>query len=173
MVAASPGDVLVVDGGETSLALAGELVTRTAEIRGLGGIVVDGGYRDMTYVASTDFPVFSRHVSPMAADTRQLGELQVAVTCGGVTIRPGDLVVSDREGIVVIDSTVALATLDAAFRVKTIEQDAIAQFDQARQMADLLNFREHSRLLEEGRLSTLHFERTDEDHGALPLAGNG
>src|SRR2546430_8099382 len=61
--AAAPGDVIVVDGGAREIALAGELFARGAVVRGLGGIIVDAGYRDMAYVSTCQLPVYSRYVT--------------------------------------------------------------------------------------------------------------
>jgi len=82
--AASPGEVIVVDGGARQIALGGELFARGALVRGLGGIIVDGGYRDIGYVSGCPLPVYSRYITPLAGTTTKLGELQIPVTCGGV-----------------------------------------------------------------------------------------
>src|SRR5207248_2504621 len=118
---AAPGDVLVVDGGGRPTALAGELFARAALGRGLAGIVVDGGYRDLAYVEACDLPVYSRHVSPMAGTAARLGALGEPVSCGGVRVSPGDIVVADRDGIVVLDPAAAERVLVAAAGVKAAE----------------------------------------------------
>jgi hypothetical protein len=74
---AAPGEVVVVDGGGLAVALAGELFARGALARGLAGLVIGGGYRDIAYVARCLLPVYSRHVTAMAGTTGRLGELQV------------------------------------------------------------------------------------------------
>ncbi len=81
---ASPGDVVIVDGGDREIALAGELLARGALVRGLGGIVVDAGYRDIAYVTSCELPIYSRFVTPLAGTASKLGEpLAVRVSpCG-------------------------------------------------------------------------------------------
>ncbi|OLB75433.1 MAG: hypothetical protein AUI14_20990, partial [Actinobacteria bacterium 13_2_20CM_2_71_6] len=94
---ATPGQVLVVDGGGRRTALAGELLTRAAMTRGLAGIIVDGGYRDMSYVATSTLPVYSRYVTPMAGTTNRPGVLNQPVGCGGVLVSPGDIVIADVE----------------------------------------------------------------------------
>src|SRR6266545_930987 len=86
--AAAEGDVIVVDGGGHEIALAGELFARGALARRLGGIIVDGGYRDMAYVSTCPLPVYSRFVTPLAGTTVKLGELNVPVTYGGFTRAP-------------------------------------------------------------------------------------
>ena len=154
---AAPGDVVVVDGGGGTAALGGELFARTALVRGLAGIVVDGGYRDLGYVASCELPVYSRHLTPMAGTTKDLGELQVPIACGGVPVSPGDLVVADPEGVVVLDPATAAAVLEAAVQVKAVESRVIARLDRGATLADCLNVTEHTERLERGEPTTLRF----------------
>jgi RraA family protein len=123
--AAAEGDVIVVDGGGREIALAGELFARGALVRRLGGIIVDGGYRDMAYVSTCPLPVYSRFVTPLAGTTVKLGELNVPVTCGGVTVNPGDLVLADVEGVIVLDPARAQALLETAGKIKELEARAI------------------------------------------------
>src|SRR5256714_3616570 len=98
--AASPGEVIVVDGGAREIALAGELFARGALARRLGGIIIDGGYRDLAYVSGCELPVYSRFVTPLAGTAVKLGELQIPVTCGGGPGNPGDLSLPAAEGAI-------------------------------------------------------------------------
>ncbi|WP_067541127.1 RraA family protein [Nocardia crassostreae] len=154
---AAPGDVVVVDGGGSEIALAGELFARGALVRGLGGIIVDGGYRDIGYVRGCALPIYSRFVTPMAGTTSELGELQVRVTCGGVPVSPGDLVLADDEGVVVVDPDEAEALLDAAAAVKQAEARLIEKLDAGETLSDGLNIAAHTAALESGKASTLQF----------------
>jgi 4-hydroxy-4-methyl-2-oxoglutarate aldolase len=154
---ASPGDVLVVDGGAAKIALAGELFARAALARSLGGIFVDGGYRDIGYISSCDLPVYSRYVMPMAGTASKLGELQVPVTCGGVTVLPGDIVVADIEGVVVLDPNRALDVLDAALQIKLNEARVIHRLSDGATLSDCLNVKDHSASLTKGEYSSLRF----------------
>lgn len=155
---AAPGDVIVVDGGGHETALAGELFARAALARGLAGIIIDGGYRDMAYVASCPLPVFSRHTKPMAGTTGKLGESQVPITCGGVDISPGDLIIADIDGIIALDPASAMPILTTAAEVKATEARVIAQLDQgAGTLVDYLNVAEHREHLSNGEASSLRF----------------
>jgi 4-hydroxy-4-methyl-2-oxoglutarate aldolase len=154
---ASAGDVIIVDGGGHEIALAGELFARAGKVRQLAAIIVDGGYRDLGYVSSCDLPVYSRHLTPMAGSTMQLGELQVPVACGGAVVLPGDVIVADREGIAVLDPLSAEATLKAALEVKTIEARAIQQLEKGSTLVDVLNIDEHAAHLYRGEPSRLQF----------------
>lgn len=154
---AAPGEVVVVDGGGLPVALAGELFARGALARGLGGLVIDGGYRDIAYVSQCPLPVYSRHVTPMAGTTSRLGELQVPVTCGGVTVRPGDLILADAEGLIVIDPATLPALLDTAAVIKEAEQAVITRLDTGGTLSEGLNLADHVDALTRGEPSTLRF----------------
>ncbi|WP_328401242.1 RraA family protein [Nocardia sp. NBC_00403] len=154
---AAPGDVIVVDGGGKEIALAGELFARGALARKLGGIIIDGGYRDITYVRTCELPIYSRYVTPMAGTTAALGELQIPITCGGVPVAPGDLILADDEGVVVVDPARAEALLDAAAAVKAAEAAVVAQLNTGSTLSDGLNVAEHTALLLDGEPSSLRF----------------
>ncbi|MFJ7734916.1 RraA family protein [Lysinibacillus sp. NPDC097287] len=100
---AKPGDILVVDAkGDTYRAIAGDFVVGMAKIVGIVGIVVDGVIRDCAGIKQLDIPVFCRGTTVAASGKGGLGEFKVPISCGGVTIHPGDLVIGDIDGVVVI-----------------------------------------------------------------------
>ncbi|MEU7139856.1 RraA family protein [Nocardia sp. NPDC046473] len=154
---AAPGDVIVVDGGGSEIAFAGEIFARGAVIRELGGIIVDGGYRDIGYVRGCELPIYSRFVTPMAGSTSQLGALQVPVTCGGVPISPGDLVLADEEGIVVVDPDRIESLFEAATAIKAAEARVIAKLDAGATLSDGINVAAHTAALQNGEHSALQF----------------
>ena len=101
---AEPGDVLVVvSQGESSAALWGDVATRFAMKRGLAGVIVQGGVRDTDAVSELGFPVWATDVTPRHADKGKLGGVNLPVVCGGVLVRPGDLVAADGDGVVIVD----------------------------------------------------------------------
>lgn len=99
---AGPGDVLVIDAGGQSTAVWGELASESAHGRGLAGVVIDGAARDLDAILALGFPVFSRSVSPNAGEPKGHGEINVEVTVGGQRVRPGDWIVGDLSGLVVV-----------------------------------------------------------------------
>ncbi len=99
---AAPGAVIVVQAGDADYAMAGGNVCAIAQNRGIAGFVVDGVIRDLAEVREAQFPVFARGVMPVPGKKQQLGTLNQAIVCGGVRVNPGDMVVADEEGIVVI-----------------------------------------------------------------------
>lgn len=100
---ARPGDVLVVDGGGSpDVILMGGLMSTRAKARGIAGAVLDAAVRDVDEIVELGFPVFSRHICPRAGTFAEIGELQTTICCGRVPVSPGDWIVADRSGIVVI-----------------------------------------------------------------------
>ncbi|MGB3308940.1 MAG: RraA family protein [Nodosilinea sp.] len=99
---APPGAVIVVQAGDTDYAMAGGNVCAIAQKRGIAGFVIDGVIRDIAEVREAQFPVFARGLMPVPGQKKQLGRLSQPIVCGGVPVSPGDVVVADEEGIVVI-----------------------------------------------------------------------
>ena len=100
---AEPGDIVVVaTGGNTTSAVFGGLMCTAAVAKGIGGIVVDGAIRDVEELHRMQFPAFSRSVCPGGCDKDGPGEINVPISCGGTVVMPGDIVVGDRDGVVVV-----------------------------------------------------------------------
>lgn len=100
---AKPGDVIVVDAkGDTYRAIAGDFMVSIAQTLGIQGIVVDGVIRDIVGIKQLNFPVFSKGTAVAASAKNGSGKVQVPISCGGVTVHPGDLIVGDADGVVVI-----------------------------------------------------------------------
>ena len=100
-----PGHVLVIDqGGETRRACWGEMTSLAARARGCVGVIVDGAVTDVVEIAEHGLPTFARAISALVGRSTGAGDgaVNVAVQCGGVAVHPGDLVVADDNGIVVI-----------------------------------------------------------------------
>ena len=125
---AEPGDIVVVStNGNTTSAVFGELMCRTAVARGLGGLVVDGAVRDAEGMTALGFPAFSRTVTPGSCDKDGPGEINVPVSCGGVAVHPGDIVVGDRDGIVVVPRADAADVLELVRAVVKNEERRAAE----------------------------------------------
>jgi regulator of RNase E activity RraA len=99
---AAPSAVVVVESGDCEYALAGGNVCAVAQRRGITAFVLDGVIRDLAEVRELGFPVFARGVIPIPGEKRAVETLEVPVRCGGVTVRAGDLVVADEDGVVVV-----------------------------------------------------------------------
>ena len=100
---ASPGDILVLTSTEPApVAFLGDLLATQAQERGVAGILVDGAVRDVDELAALGLPIWTRFVRAQGATKGEVGKLDVPVVVGGVEIRPGDLVVMDCDGAVVV-----------------------------------------------------------------------
>jgi 4-hydroxy-4-methyl-2-oxoglutarate aldolase len=98
-----PGDILVIDSrGCTSRAVWGEYFSTWARGLDVAAVVIDGASRDATDVEALQFPVFARATIPRMPTLNGPGEVNVPVSCGGVCVLPGDIVVADREGVIVV-----------------------------------------------------------------------
>ena len=111
---ASPGSIIVVEAGDLDYAVAGGNVCAVAQKRGIAGFVVDGVIRDLAEARENRFPVFARGVIPIPGDKSIIDVLNGPVRCGGVEVAPGDVVVADEEGIVVVPAAQLDAVLDGA-----------------------------------------------------------
>lgn len=111
---AQPGSIVVAQGGDTAYALAGGNVCAVAQKRGIVAFVLDGVIRDVAEARAMRFPVFARGVVPFPGAKEAVGVLGGPVRCGGVEVTPGDVVVADEEGIVVVPAARAREVLAGA-----------------------------------------------------------
>jgi regulator of RNase E activity RraA len=128
MEVAEPGDIIVVDtSGNTTSAVFGELMGTSAVAARLGGLVVDGAVRDVSALSELGFPVFSRSVSAGACDKDGPGEINVPVSCGHTVVMPGDIIVGDLDGVVVVPRDDAGQVLKLVQALKDRETKRIAE----------------------------------------------
>ena len=111
---APAGSVVVVEAGDTDYVVAGGNVCADAQKRGIAAFVVDGVVRDLAEARANRFPLFARGVIPIPGGKDAIGVLNGPVRCGGVLVAPGDVVVADEEGIVVVPAPRLGAVLAAA-----------------------------------------------------------
>lgn len=112
---ARPGDVLVLTSSSpTPVAFVGDLLATQAHARGVAGMLVDGAVRDLDELADFGLPIWARFVRAQGASKGEVGKLDVPVVVGGADIRPGDLVVMDGDGVVVVPSDRVEEVLPAA-----------------------------------------------------------
>ncbi|MBD3193993.1 MAG: bifunctional hexulose-6-phosphate synthase/ribonuclease regulator [Candidatus Lokiarchaeota archaeon] len=99
---AKKGDVIVIDACEGKDAVWGELATWSCKTKGIAGVVIDGAVRDIDDIRKLKFPLYARHFTPTAGEPRGLGEINVNIECAGQQVNPGDWIVGDDSGVVVI-----------------------------------------------------------------------
>ncbi|MFZ0604367.1 MAG: RraA family protein [Roseiarcus sp.] len=117
-----PGDVLVVaTGGYTGAAVTGDLLMYVARNRGVAGFVTDGLVRDLDDLETVGVPTFAMGVTPNSPQRRGPGSVGLPIVCGGVSIASGDVVVGDRDGVVVVPRGRIEETLKDLERVKAAE----------------------------------------------------
>ena len=127
MSLAKPGDVLVVDGkGDQTAALMGTIMFTACKQLGIAGVVVDGAVRDSLETEELGFPVFSVGTNPNGPTKLVPGRIGHPVTVGGVTVHPGDFVLGDADGVVVVERDKIESLLPLAAKKVKDEADRIA-----------------------------------------------
>ena len=128
---AQPGDVIVVDGsGDVSHALVGGLMLLAAQARGVAGFVIDGAIRDVLEWAEGGTPVFARGHSHRRPSKEGPGEINVPISCAGLVVAPGDLVIGDADGVVAVPPD-RLALLLEDVRAKLEDEERQQQHHRA------------------------------------------
>jgi regulator of RNase E activity RraA len=114
--AVGDGEVLVIEArGETGAATLGDVLAIRAHARGAAGIVTDGGIRDFDAVAAVGIPVYSLGAHPAVLGRKHLPwEADGTIACGGTTVQPGDIIVGDSDGVIVLPPAIAAEVADAA-----------------------------------------------------------
>ena len=99
---AKAGDVIVVYAGAKDVAPWGELASWSCKQKGIAGFVIDGAVRDVDEIRRIKFPVFAKYIVPNAGEPKGFGELNTEIKCGGETVKPGDWIIGDDNGVVVV-----------------------------------------------------------------------
>jgi 4-hydroxy-4-methyl-2-oxoglutarate aldolase len=124
---AEPGDVLVVDAnGYTDTGHIGELMCTSCQANDLAGLIIDGGYRDSREIAEMEFPVYGRGTNPQGPLKQDPGSVNVTISCGGVSVDPGDIVIGDDDGLAVIPREGAEEVLERS-REKLSAEDSVRE----------------------------------------------
>ncbi len=136
-----PGDVLVIDGkGVTNRACWGGLQTFAARRKGVRAIVIDGAIRDLDDIHRYEVPVYCRGVSPAGPHKGSGGRVNLPISCGNQVIHPGDILLGDADGLVVVPRQQAEAVLARARHKKQVEQEWFARVEKGEDTADFLGF---------------------------------
>ena len=125
MLSAAPsGSVVVCQPNDSTIAHMGELSAETLKFRGVKGYVVDGGNRDTDFILKLGFPVFCRYLTPSDIVARwQVQSMGEPITIGDVRIQPGDFILGDRDGVVVIPASAASNVANLVHEVMNTENE--------------------------------------------------
>lgn len=140
---ANRGDVLIVDSGGECISTWGFLASLSGKVRGLAGVVVDGGVRDARQICEIDFPVFARHIVPLSGKKRiKVESINSAIKIQDIKIEPGDIVVGDDTGVIVVPQRRSSEILEEAERLERLEQKYVPQIQSGVSLSDIA--RKHS-----------------------------
>lgn len=145
--ACPPGAVLVIDArGVTASACAGDSFAQRLQLKGCAGLVTDGGLRDVADIAALDFPVYLQ--APAAPPTflsHHPVDSNVPIACGGVAVYPGDVIVGDQDGVVVIPFELTVAVTEGAEKITAYDQFVDEKLREGRSLVGLYPATEESR----------------------------
>lgn len=127
---AQPGDVLVIDaGGYTNTSVWGGIQTWVAKKLGIKGVVIDGSVRDIQDIRRLKYPVFCSGVVPAGSHKGFGGSINIPIQCGGVSVSPGDIIVGDDNGVVVVPRLSAEEVLENAVKQLKMEKEWTKKID--------------------------------------------
>jgi 4-hydroxy-4-methyl-2-oxoglutarate aldolase len=136
---ATPGVVIVAKlGGYLLTGAWGEILTVAAKAKGVTGLIVDGAVRDTEAIAEQDFPVFSRGLAIGSCTKERLGNLNIPMLFGGVHVKPGDIVIGNADGVVILEQERADEIYEASVKRRQRETQLIADLKSGRTTLDLL-----------------------------------
>ena len=138
---AGPGNVLVIYNGSNNIAPWGGLATLSCKNRGIEGVVVDGAVRDVDEIRALNYPIFSSGITPNAGDPKGMGEINAEITCGGQLVRPGDYIVGDDSGVVVIPKERAYEIARRAKEVEKMESRLYEEIRRGKTLSQVANLK--------------------------------
>ena len=137
--AARAGDVVVIDMGRAKCSTWGGMASLAAKVKGVAGLLVDGGVRDLEEMIEFGFPVFARHLVPTTGRTRlKVEAINEPVSVDGVVVEPGDLIVADGTGVVCLPKAEAAALVSRAEEMHRDDRAAVAEIRSGLRLSDAM-----------------------------------
>lgn len=149
---AKPGDVLIVsnDGGEMYRSLIGEIMFTYLASTGAAGIIIDGPIRDIDAVRQMEMPIYATGTNPAGPYKEGPGEINVPISCGGISINPGDIIVMDQDGVIVIPLQEAETVLKNARAFQEKDESKLKLTQEGKSNRDWVN-----KLIEEKKVEII------------------
>jgi len=144
---AGKSDVIVIQAGPGQRAVWGELATWSAIKKGIQGVVIDGGLRDIPDIKKTDFPIFYRTISPNAGEPKGLGETRGEIVCGGQRVRLGDWIIGDDTGVVVVPAREAQEIANRAIHIHEWENRVREEIKRGGSLNKVLDIKKWEKVL--------------------------
>jgi 3-hexulose-6-phosphate synthase/6-phospho-3-hexuloisomerase len=136
---AGKGDVLVIKCSGDTAAVWGELATRSCINKGIEGVIIDGAVRDVDDIRDLGYPLFAKREVPNAGEPKGFGEINVKIICGGLEVNPGDWIVADDNGVMVVPRQRAYEIARRSLEVKKHEERIRGEIeDRGRTLADIV-----------------------------------
>lgn len=136
---AGEGDVIVIKCSGDTAAVWGELATRSCINRKIAGVIIDGAVRDVDDIRALGFPVFAKKEVPNAGEPKGFGEINVRIFCGGIEVNPGDWIIADENGVMVIPKQRAYEIARRALEIKKAEDRIRSEIEEkGRTLADVI-----------------------------------
>jgi 3-hexulose-6-phosphate synthase/6-phospho-3-hexuloisomerase len=136
---ATAGEVIVVYAGSKDIAPWGELASWSCKQKGIAGFVIDGAVRDVDEIRRIRFPVFAKYIVPNAGEPKGFGEINTEITCGGQEVKPGDWIIGDDNGVVVVPKERAYEIARRAMEVWKNEERVREEIKRGKTLSQLLD----------------------------------
>jgi 3-hexulose-6-phosphate synthase/6-phospho-3-hexuloisomerase len=148
--------LLIIASCGTKLDMLGGMCAETAKLKGYGGIITDGNCRDVAEIQNNGLPVFAKGTYPRSTPKQTVGKVKIPITCGDVYVNPGDIVMADSDGIIVLSKETAIAAVNKAEVNEEKEAIARKEIQGGARFDEICNLKEHIEKRQREEPSTLN-----------------